>query len=68
LDEAMCDELDTLRQSILAYAGRFDAQALTPAQAGVVVGVCAQIEASVASIKALAAARCAQGRAWQAEG
>ena len=64
----MCRELDALRQSILAYASRFEPRSLTPAQADTVVGVCAQIEASAASIKALAAARSAQGSTWQAEG
>ena len=64
----MCRELDALRQSLLAYAGRFDAQTLTAAQAGTVVRLCAQIEASAASIKALAAARSAEGRAWQDDG
>ena len=38
------------------------------AQADKVVGLCAQIEASAASIKALAAARAAEASTWQAEG
>ncbi len=64
----MCRDLDALRQSILAYAGRFDPRSLTPTQASQIVPVCAQIEASVASIKALAAARSGEGSSWQAEG
>jgi hypothetical protein len=64
----MCQELDALRQSILVYACGFDARSLTPAQAGQVMQVCAQIEASVASVKALAVARCAEGSSWQHEG
>ncbi|HET9078148.1 MAG TPA: DUF222 domain-containing protein [Acidimicrobiales bacterium] len=38
---------------------------MTPAQAGDVVRLCAQIEASAASIKALAAARSAEGSEWE---
>ena len=64
----MCRELEALRQSITAYGGQFDPRSLTPGQAGQVVRVCAQIEASVASIKALAAARSAEGNGWQHEG
>jgi hypothetical protein len=64
----MCRELDALRQSILVYASGFDARSLTPAAAGQVMRVCAQIEASVASVKALAVARCAEGQSWQQEG
>ena len=64
----MCNELVALRQSIATYAGGFDARLLTPGEASEVVQVCAQIEASAASIKALAAARAAEGKEWQARG
>ncbi len=64
----MCQELRAFRQSIAGYAGHFDAQSLTPGQAGEVVGLCAEIEASAASIKALAAARAAEGNHWQLAG
>ena len=64
----MCRELRSLGQSIAAYAGSFDARALTPAQAGEVVRLCARIEASAASIKALAAARSAEGQDWKHDG
>jgi hypothetical protein len=64
----MCQGLRTLRQSIGVYAGSFDARLLTPAQAAEVVGLCAQIEASAASVKALAAARCAEGKEWERRG
>ena len=47
----MCQRLRDLQQSITAYATGFDANTLTPGQAGEVVRVCAQIEASAASIK-----------------
>lgn len=64
----MCEQLHPLRESIAAYARRFDAKALSPAQAGEVVSLCGQIEASVVSIKALAAARAAEGKAWERSG
>jgi hypothetical protein len=64
----MCQHLRALRQSITVYASGFDARALTPAQAGEVVRLCAQIESSAASIKALAAARAAEGREWKNSG
>jgi hypothetical protein len=64
----MCRELRSIRQSIATYAGQFDARCLSGDQAAEAVRVCAQIEASAASIKALAAARAAEGRDWQLEG
>ena len=30
----MCHQLNTLKESIVGYAGRFDTQLLSPAQAG----------------------------------
>jgi hypothetical protein len=65
---AMCQGLRALRQSIAGYAASFDARALSVAQAGEVVRLCAQIEASAASIKALAAARWAEGKEWERHG
>jgi hypothetical protein len=53
---------------MVMYAGRFDARALTPGQAGEVIRLCAQIEASVASVKALAAAQSAAGNGWKQGG
>ncbi|MBV9661280.1 MAG: DUF222 domain-containing protein [Acidimicrobiales bacterium] len=64
----MCQQLCSLRQALAVYASQFDAPSLTPAQAGQVVGLCAQIEASAASIKALAAARSAEGNDWRLHG
>jgi hypothetical protein len=64
----MCRELRALQESIVEYAGRFDAASLTPGQAGEVVRLCARIEASAGSIKALAAARSAEGQGWRQEG
>lgn len=53
---------------MVAYAAGFDAKVLTPAQCDVVVRLAAQIEASAASIKALAAARSAESDSWRREG
>jgi hypothetical protein len=64
----MCRELRSLGQSITAYAGTFDARTLTAGQAAEVVRLCARIEASAASIKALAAARSAEGNDWKDDG
>lgn len=64
----MCRELRELQQSIVAFASRFDASSLTPAQAAEVVGLSARMEASAASVKALAAARMATGRGWDQGG
>ena len=52
----MCRQLDGLRQSIAELAAGFDARTMLPSEAGAVLRVCAQIEASVTSIKALASA------------
>ena len=64
----MCQQVRGLRQSITEYAGGFDARLLTPAQAGEVTRLCAQMEASISSVKARAAARLAEGGTWKAEG
>lgn len=64
----MCRELSELGKSITGYAGGFDASVLTPTQAGEVMLLCSRMEASLGSIKRLAAARYAQGSAWKQEG
>ena len=64
----MCRELDALSQSIADFATGFDAGSLSVSDAGMVMRACGRMEASVASIKALAAARHAQSNAWQHEG
>ena len=64
----MCHEPHELREAIIAYAARFDARTLTAAHASQMIGLWAQIEASVASIKALTAARAAEGRTWEHDG
>lgn len=64
----MCRQLDALRQSIAEFAAGFDARTMLPSEAGSVLRVCAQMEASITSVKALASARLAEGSAWQGEG
>lgn len=64
----MCRELGELRQSVTEYAKGFDAHALIPSQAAEVVAICSRIEASVAAIRAMAAAVAAEGQTWKQEG
>src|SRR5262245_24981999 len=64
----MCRELRALRESIAAYGAQFDTRSLSSGQAGECVRLCAQIEATAASIKALAATRSSEGSGWQQEG
>src|SRR5580658_8063084 len=64
----MCDELAVLKASLCRYASRFDAALLSPSAASVVVDLAAGIEASAAALKALAAARAADGRGWRSSG
>jgi hypothetical protein len=64
----MCRQLEALRQSIARLACEFDARLMLPSEAGSVLRSCAQMEASITSIKALASARLAEGSAWQGEG
>lgn len=65
---AMCRSLDELRQSILEFAAGFDPRSISVARAGELVGVFARLEASFGSLKALAAARAAEGDEWKVEG
>ncbi|HTW08298.1 MAG TPA: DUF222 domain-containing protein [Acidimicrobiales bacterium] len=52
----------------MTYASVLDARALTPAQAGDVVRLCSQIEASAAALKAMVAACAAESGRWQHDG
>jgi hypothetical protein len=61
-------ELDALRQSITEFSARFDVRSLIPAHARDVVLICSQIEASISSVKALAAARSAESEEWKRDG
>ena len=64
----MRDGLSALRQSIADYATGFDARTVSADEANEIVCLCAQIEASAASIKSLAAARAAEGEEWRSQG
>ncbi|MDA8045902.1 MAG: hypothetical protein M0Z30_11795 [Actinomycetota bacterium] len=64
----MCRELEALRQSIAGYARSFDSASLIPSEAAGVVAACAAIEASVSTVKSLAAAVMADGGSWRHEG
>ncbi|HWC12784.1 MAG TPA: hypothetical protein VG455_16365 [Acidimicrobiales bacterium] len=63
----MCDTLGALRDGLRRYAARFDAAVLSAADAEVAVGLAAAIEGVAATLKALAAARVAEG-GWKAGG
>lgn len=65
---AFWQELDALSQSVKDFAAGFDAHCLTPSAAESVVRSCATMEASISSVKRLAAARAAEGTGWQHEG
>jgi hypothetical protein len=64
----MASDLEGVRNDLLACASALDVPLLTPAQAGSLIGLCSQIEASAASLKALLAARAADGPSWKQEG
>ena len=64
----MCRELDALSKAIAAFAAGFDPASLSVSEAGTVMRICGRMESSISSIKALAAARHAEGNAWQSEG
>jgi hypothetical protein len=68
LGDAMCQDLNTLRDAFIAYAACFDPSALSCAEAAEVVLCCARIEASVVSLKALAAARACEENSWHKDG
>ena len=64
----MCDTLVELREGMRRYAARFDAALLSPADAHEAVALAASIEGIAGTLKALAAARVAEGVAWKASG
>jgi hypothetical protein len=64
----MCGNLQSLRQSILDFGATFDVSTLSPARALEVARACALMESSIASMRALAAARAADSGAWRQEG
>jgi hypothetical protein len=64
----MCVGLNELRGVMRDYSTTFDAALLSCAQAAVVVKDAAAIEHMAATVKALAAARAAEGAAWKKGG
>jgi hypothetical protein len=64
----MCRQLDALGQSIAMLAQGFDPESLTLVEALAVVRRCTRIDASISSIKALAAAKVAEQNGWKADG
>lgn len=64
----MCCELQALADSIRRWTSQVDVGSLTPVQAAAVVSGCARIEATLATVKALAVARAAEADGWKLEG
>ena len=64
----MCDTLVELRDGLRRYAAGFGAAVVSAADAEAVVQLAAGIEGVAATLKALAAARVAEGGAWKAGG
>ena len=64
----MCEHLAELRHAMAAYAASFDASVLSAADAGLARDHAAAIEAMAATVKALAAARAADGDRWRQDG
>ncbi|MDA8062851.1 MAG: DUF222 domain-containing protein [Actinomycetota bacterium] len=64
----MCESLEALCKAVVGFAVGFDAAAISPAVAGVVVERCTSMEASISAVKVLAAARMAESDSWKREG
>ena len=64
----MCERLAELRQAMAAYAARFEAGLLSPDDAARARDHAAAVEAMAATLKALAAARVAEGARWRQDG
>jgi Domain of unknown function (DUF222) len=64
----MCDTLVELRDGMRRCAARFDAAVLSAGDAQHALEVAASIEGIAATLKALAAARVAEGGAWKSNG
>ncbi len=67
-DNAVCDLLVDLRESVRRYAAGFDASLLSGADASSVVDVAGAIERMAATVKSLAAARSAETGVWRSTG
>jgi len=64
----MCDTLSELRAGVSRYAGAFDAALLSGDQAAAAVEAATAIEAMIGNVRAKAAARVAETRAWKGAG
>lgn len=64
----MCERLGQLRDAMGRYAPSFDASLLSVGQAGQAVVELQQSGRLAATLKGLAAARCAAGEAWREAG
>ena len=64
----MCDRLSDLRDCMRRYAAGFDAAVLSVADVEQVVGLAAAVEGVASTLKALAAARVAEGGGWKLSG
>lgn len=64
----MCEQLGQLRDGLARYAASFDAGGLSAEDAGVVLAEAVAIERIAATVKGLAAARCAEAGSWKAAG
>jgi len=64
----MCDTLSELRAGVSRYAGAFDAAVLSGDQAAAAVEAATAIEHMIGNVRAKAAARVAETRAWKGAG
>lgn len=64
----MCQKLSDLKSAVSGYATRFDPSVITTEQAAEAVELAAAMEASVRTIKALAASRASDSDAWKKNG
>lgn len=64
----MCEGLSELREATVSYTASIDVSKMSPAQAARVVEDATVIESSISTLKALAAARVAEGTSWKKEG
>jgi len=67
-EPAMCDTLLELRTELSSYAAGFDAALLSASQAEVALQAATMVERLGANLKAKAAARVAETRAWKGAG
>lgn len=64
----MCEQLSQLRRATLRYTAGFDPETVSAAQAARVVAEANVIESAISTLKALAAARAAEGSSWKESG